>query len=232
MSIFELASKPVTIGVFHFDECNTSCWIGVVVAFALFVGVLTTTIFSADQVFDYPNTTPRKFLPRRMQSSYCGVSYLHLYSMQSPMPHPRLRRRLRRPPRLLPPPQRPLPAQARPPSAPRPLPRRLPLPPLPRAMPRGRPPRRAAQRAPPPPGPKRQPRRVLARRAPPPARAPPPRSPAAAAPPLPPRTRPPLPRSGGGSKSEGRRPMLLAVYVRMYVEAAAGCLCVWSAVFT
>ncbi len=58
--LLELASKPITIGAFQFEACNTSCWIGVVVAFALFVGVLTTTMCSSDQVFDYPNTTPRK----------------------------------------------------------------------------------------------------------------------------------------------------------------------------
>ena len=37
----------------RFSECDTTCLIGVVIAFALFVGVLSSTMFSSEQVFDY-----------------------------------------------------------------------------------------------------------------------------------------------------------------------------------
>ena len=45
--------------IFEFEDCDTSCLIGCLVAFALFVGVLTSTMFSTDQVFDYPAQTPK-----------------------------------------------------------------------------------------------------------------------------------------------------------------------------
>ena len=44
--------------IFEFEECSTSCLIGVLIAFALFVAILSSTMFSSEQVFDYDKHTP------------------------------------------------------------------------------------------------------------------------------------------------------------------------------
>ena len=41
------------LGFLRFADCDTSCLIGVAIAFALFIGVLSSTLFSTEQVFDY-----------------------------------------------------------------------------------------------------------------------------------------------------------------------------------
>jgi hypothetical protein len=71
------------LGFLRFADCDTSCLIGVAIAFALFIGVLSSTLFSTEQVFDYEGQKTKEEPSSSASSKFIPFGKIAPYLMTS-----------------------------------------------------------------------------------------------------------------------------------------------------